>query len=266
MATRNENFEKTQIQPDAFFQLKKFMKSAVQLSFPDRNGMLSITADASNLAIGACLNQSVGDEVKPLSFFSWKLTEHEKRLSVFERELLAVFAAVRKWRNIFHGMVTTVFTDHKPIVGAFHNTKPRLSDKQQRQFSFIAEYVSDIVHISGKDNVVADSLSRNISVITSKTPDKAPCDLIGIAKEQEKSEEFPGEYKGNTICNSGPQLFCNTSYPNPRPVVPISLRKDAFDVLRGFSYPTIRATQRLINFRYFWVEWTTIIKPGAGNA
>ena len=90
-------------------------------------------------------------------------------------------------------------------------------------------------------------------MITSKTPDKIPCDLIGIAKELEKSEEFPGEYKGYIICNSGPQLFCNMSYPNPRPVVPISLRKDVFDVLHGLSHPGIRATQRLINSRYFWV-------------
>ena len=78
MATRSENFEWTQLQSDAFSQLKESLKSAVQLSFPDRNGMLSITADASNVAIEACLNQSVGDEVKSLSFFSRKLTEHEK--------------------------------------------------------------------------------------------------------------------------------------------------------------------------------------------
>ena len=95
-----------------------------------------------------------------------------------------VFAAVHKWRDIIDGIITTVFTDHKPIVGAFDNTKPRLSDKQQRQLYFIAEYVSDIVHISGKDNVKADSLSKNIAVIESKTPDQTPCDLIGIAKEQ----------------------------------------------------------------------------------
>ena len=89
---------------------------------------------------------------------SRRLTDTERRYSTFDRELLAIFAAVKKWKCLMDGMSTTVFTDHKPIIGAFNSNKPRSSDRQQRQLSFIGEYISDIVYIAGKDNVVADAL------------------------------------------------------------------------------------------------------------
>ena len=113
-----------------------------------------------------------------------KLSDREKRFSAFERELLAIFASLLKWRDIIYGVDTRVFTDHKPIIGAFNNSKLRISDKQQWQFSFIGQYISDIIHISGKDNVVADTLSRSIKSITVEEQDhllSLPCDLIGIA-------------------------------------------------------------------------------------
>ena len=47
---------------------------------------------------------------------------------------------------------------------AHGRTRVKMSDpwsaRQQRQLSFISEFTTDIQHISGKDNVVADCLSR----------------------------------------------------------------------------------------------------------
>ena len=89
----------------------------------------------------------------------------ECRYSAFDRELLAVFSAVKSGKLSWME-VMSVFTDHKPLIGAFSNSTPRISDKQQRQLSFISEFVVDIVHISGKDNIVAETLSRNIPIST----------------------------------------------------------------------------------------------------
>ena len=119
----------------------------------------------------------------PLSFFSRKLSDTEQRYSAFDRELLAVFCAVRKWKNFILGSSCTVFTDHKPLVGAVSSGKQRDSDRQQRQLSFINEYTSEVVHIAGKDNVVADTFSRPEFKINAVEEDVSP-DLVGIAKAQ----------------------------------------------------------------------------------
>jgi len=241
----------------AFNSLKDSLAQAAQLAYPTKDGLMSITADASNHAIGACLNQSQNGEVKPLAFFSRMLSETERRYSTFDRELLAIFSAVKKWRDVVDGMPLTVYTDHKPIVGAFSNTKPRLSDRQQRQLSFINEFVVDIVHISGKHNVVADTFSRHVTTISATASD-APVDLIGIAAEQEKDKD---SYSHFTVFDIGSsKLHCETSQPNPRPVVPTSLRRLIFNRFHSLSHPGIKATIRIIASRYFWSSLKADVK------
>ena len=101
----------------------------------------------------------------------------------FDIELLAVFCAVRKWKNFILASSCTVFTDHKPLVGDVSSGKPRDSDRQQRQLSFINECTSEVVHIADKDNVVADIFSRPEFKINAVEEDISP-DLFGIAKAQ----------------------------------------------------------------------------------
>ena len=165
-------------------------------------------------------------------------------------ELLAIFAVVRKWRDIIDGFNATVFTDHKPIVGAFKNSKPRLSDKQQQQLSFIGEYISDIIHIAGKDNVVANTLLRCISSVGKEEATNQSGDLISIPKEQVKKIHDYDEYKAFHIGKVN--LFCEISYQNARPVVPVSLRYTIFQAMHNLCHPGTKATLRLLNSRYFW--------------
>ena len=115
---RKGNFEWTPEHQSAFDKLKTALKDAVELSYPFPGAKYTITCDASSYAIGACLNQMVDGVSLPLSFFSRKLYDTEERYSAFDRELLAVFCAVRKWKNFILGSSCTVFTDHKPLVGA----------------------------------------------------------------------------------------------------------------------------------------------------
>ena len=77
---------------------------------------------------------------------------------------------MKRWRDLLDPGNVTISTDHKPIVGAFNSDKQRLSDKQQRQLSFISEYTSDIVHVA--------------SINASTAP--PTCDLHAIAKMQAK--------------------------------------------------------------------------------
>jgi cleavage and polyadenylation specificity factor subunit 1 len=57
-----------------------------------------------------------------------------------------------------------IFTDHKPITFAFQQKRDKSSLRQFNHLNFVAQFTTDIRHISGQDNIVADALSRVESV------------------------------------------------------------------------------------------------------
>jgi hypothetical protein len=52
------------------------------------------------------------------------------------------------------------FTDHKPLVAAISKSKTPFSSRQQRHLSSLSEFTTNFVHLPGKENIVADVLSR----------------------------------------------------------------------------------------------------------
>lgn len=78
----------------------------------------------------------------------------------------------------------TIKTDHKPLIFIFKQKSDRASPKQARQIDFISQYTTDIVHISGTENPVADALSRieavNVPVLFNTEE---------IATEQQQDED-----------------------------------------------------------------------------
>lgn len=75
--------------------------------------------DASNTCMGAVLQQRVKGKWIPLGYFSKKFSPTEQKYSTYDRELLAIFQAIKYFRKLFEGRPLTVFTDHKPLCHAF---------------------------------------------------------------------------------------------------------------------------------------------------
>jgi RNase H-like domain found in reverse transcriptase/Integrase zinc binding domain len=97
---------------------------------------------------------------RPLGFFSQKLSAVETRYSAFDRELLAVYSGILNFRHVLEGRNFTIFTNHMPLLGALTRVSGPRSDRQRRQLSVIAEFSTELRHISGHSNVVADTLFR----------------------------------------------------------------------------------------------------------
>ena len=113
------------------------------LVHPDPAASLSLTADASDVAVGAVLGQ--GPSHAPLAFFSKKLSPAEKNYSAFDKELLALYLSIKHFCSALEGRRFTIFTDHKPLCGAINSGTER-SPRQTRHLSFVAEYLS-LIHI-----------------------------------------------------------------------------------------------------------------------
>lgn len=142
------------------FQIvKESFVQAVELRHPDFSKEFYITCDASGIAVGAhlCQYNDEGD-AEVIMFASRKLNDAETRYTITELELLAIVFACRKFRTFILGHSVTLKTDHKALM--FLNNGKFLSNRLMRWMLYLQEYNLTIEYCPGKDNVVADVLSR----------------------------------------------------------------------------------------------------------
>ena len=152
-------FAWTNIQDKAFNEIKQIMTNTPVLAFPNSLLPYIVTTDSSGYAVGATLSQDQGNgEIRPVAYMSKKMLDAETRYPTHEQEELAIILALNEWRHYLHGAKFKIETDHHSLV--FLDTKPNLSARQARWMEKLAEYDYVIVSKPGKDNVVADALSR----------------------------------------------------------------------------------------------------------
>ena len=85
---------------EAFEGSKKQMVQATHLARLRKKARLALSIDTSGTNVGVAQQQEVSPgSLQPLGFFSRKLNTAEQKYSAFDRELLAVYAAIRhfKW-------------------------------------------------------------------------------------------------------------------------------------------------------------------------
>jgi cleavage and polyadenylation specificity factor subunit 1 len=240
---------------DAFCTLKLSLSKVVSLIHHEQAAPLSLVTDASNVAVGAVLQQFVQDQWKPLAFFSKRLQPAESRYSAFGKELLAVYLGIRHFRHVLEGRRFTVFTDHKPLIHAIHSSSDRYSPREIRHLDFIIQFTSDVRHVSGVDNPVADALSR----IHSLTLDTA-IDLKKIADAQATDPDVEILHKSKSLQlaklplpGTDVTILCDISQGNARPVVPLHHRRKVFDALHNIAHPGMRSSVALVSKRFIWI-------------
>lgn len=143
---------------DSFEKCKQVLTSSCVLQYPDFNKQFNLTTDASNYAIGAVLSQGPIGRDRPIAFASRTLNKHEEKYSTIEKELLAIFWETKYFRPYLFGQKFILFTDHKPLTGAMNLKDP--STKIAKWMIALMDYSYDIQYKAGKQNVVADGLSR----------------------------------------------------------------------------------------------------------
>lgn len=205
------------------------------LSYPDIQSKLGLMCDASDTGVGAVLQQRVGNDWKPLGYFSKGLTTTQRKYSTYDRELLAVYLAIIHFRGMIKGRELTVFTDHKPLTYAFSKiSSNKETPRRTRQLLYISEFTSDIQYVNGSDNVVADALSRTVESIVCPTD----INFDEVAQAQEHDQQLRDLLAGNEtkqrlqriqspLCNNN--IYCNITGNKLRPYIPSEFRKIVFD-------------------------------------
>ncbi|TWW56016.1 Retrovirus-related Pol polyprotein from transposon 297 [Takifugu flavidus] len=153
------------------------------------------------------------------------------------------------------GRSFTAFVDHKPLTFAMAKTAEPWSARQQRHLSYISEFTTDIKHLAGKTNVVADCLSRAVTgavhmgldygqMAVDQTTDSDVQALKSAATGLQLREVHFG--------STGVTLLCDVSTGQLRPVVPAVWRRRVFDSVHNLSHPGRKASQRLVAAKFVW--------------
>ena len=144
---------------NAFNKLKEIFLENVCLAYPDYNKEFMLFTDASLKGIGSVLTQKINNRIRPIAFASRKLTKSEMAYSVHHLELLALMWSVtNKFADYLRHNHCTVYTDNSPLT--YILDKVEIDPCTQRWCSKLANFSLSIRYGKGKNNIVADTMSR----------------------------------------------------------------------------------------------------------
>lgn len=141
----------------AFESLKEIVKAAMVTTI-DPKTPLVVETDASSHTIAASLNQNG----RPVAFFSRTLNSSESNHSSVEKEAYAIVEALRKWRHYLIGKHFKIVTDQQSVAFMYNPAgKGKIkNEKISRWRTELSCFRFDIMHRPGKENLVADALTR----------------------------------------------------------------------------------------------------------
>ncbi|XP_053685886.1 uncharacterized protein K02A2.6-like [Sabethes cyaneus] len=182
------------IEEEEFSRVKSLVADIRSLRYYNVHEPLTIECDASCFGLGVAVYQSDG----VIGYASRTLTPTERNYAQIEKELLAIlFACVRFDQLIVGNPKTIIKTDHKPLVNLFQ--KPLLSAPRRLQHMLLnlQRCRLTIEFVTGKENVVADALSR--APINAKEKDLTPESVIKVCKINFARHGVPQR----VICDNG---------------------------------------------------------------
>lgn len=112
-------FEWTSQCEEAFQELKKLLTTAPVLHHPDLTKPFFLWTDASEVGLGAVLEQEENGERHPIAYASRQTSESECKYCPTELEVAALLFGVEHFEVYLLGHLVTVFTDHQALVSSF---------------------------------------------------------------------------------------------------------------------------------------------------
>ena len=139
---------------------KKKLTHAPLLSLPDFTQTFEIECDASGLGIGAVLMQGG----RPIAYFSEKMSGAALNYPTYDKELYALVRALKTWQHYLWPKEFVIHTDHESLKHL--KGQHKLNKRHARWVEFIETFPYVIRYKQGKENIVADALSRRYALIS----------------------------------------------------------------------------------------------------
>ena len=162
-------------QQTAFSTLKNLMCASPILIQPDFNKQFFLQADASAYGVGAILSQK-GEHLSPslakrhkpvrhsVAYYSTTFSPTKRNYNIYKRELLAMMKSLAHWRQYLEWTREPfiILSDHDNL--CYWKSPRNLNRRTARWHADLQEYDYLTQHISGKENIPADALSRPLGI------------------------------------------------------------------------------------------------------
>ena len=235
---------------------------------------------------------------KDLNINRWdsiqKSCQKPKKSTVLLIKSCSLYLSIKHFRCHLEGRHFTAWTDHKPLCGAIGSAVER-SPRQTRHLSFIAEFTTDVQHVPGAANVVADCLSRPpelpcptseptstrrtyATVAAGPTPPSmstvsavgrpGELDLVQLARDQFQARAEFQHLRGPESsldlqlvqipgAPAGQRILCDVSTGVDRPLVPSSWISRVFSHFHELHHPGGKSSLREIRRRFVWYKMSS---------
>jgi len=210
LTRKREPFVWNERRQQSFEQLKRCLTTAPLLAAPLDHGRYVLDTDASNIGLGAVLQQEQPDGLRVIAYASRALSRAELSYCTTKKEMLAVTYGLKVFRQYLLAREFLLRTDHSALTHLQRTPEP--IGQQARWLDLIAEFNFTIMHRSGESNRNADGLSRqmcaencrycsrqiNVMVLTtmprstesdSRADDNTVPKEIAVGDQQEMAEE-----------------------------------------------------------------------------
>ena len=168
-------------QDEAFTILKDKLTHAPLLQLPDFNKMFELECDASGIGLGGVLLQ----EGKPVAYFSEKLSGASLNYSTYDKELFALVRTLQTWQHYLWPREFIIHSDHEALKHIRSQTN--LNRRHAKWVEFIESFPYIIKHKNGKDNIIADALSRRYTMLS-----QLDFKIFGLQTVKEQYADDPG--------------------------------------------------------------------------
>ncbi|CAL9694266.1 unnamed protein product [Knipowitschia caucasica] len=142
------------------------------------------------------------------------------------------------------------------------------SGRQQRQLSATSEYTTDIQHVAGRENVVADCLSRAVAGSVHLGLDYAEMAADQVADPEVQSyRTAPTALRVQEVVfeDANATLLCDVSMGKPRTLVPETWRRRVFNTIHSLSHPGVKAYAKLVGAKFVWPDLCKAVRAWAAS-
>jgi hypothetical protein len=137
-------------------ELKARLTRQPVLKVAEMDKPMELSVDASKTSIGAVLEQ----DKRPIAYFSRSLNEAERKYATTDKEWLAILFGLEASEIYLGKLVTIVWTDHEALQSLDKIAAEDATGRRWRWLERLARFKFEVKARAGKDNVVADALSR----------------------------------------------------------------------------------------------------------
>ena len=183
-------------QERAFSTLRDRLTHAPLLALPDFSKTFEVECDASGIGLGGVLMQ----EGRPIAYFSEKLGGAALNYPTYDKELFALVRCLHTWQHYLLPREFVIHSDHEAL--KYLRGQANLSKRHAKWVEFIEAFAYVVKYKKGKENVVADALSRRYVLLNSLDARMLGFSLI---KELYANDAEFGEVYNQCLENGGTQ-------------------------------------------------------------